>query len=142
MGTIAQFYETGNQSGLKGHFMNLVMLMRVDGKIDENEKSLLKTMAQRLSLTDEQVKEIQRDTTQYPMQPPASREERYERLLQFAEMVNADGNIDCSELKLMHKYAVALGFTSARIDEICTEIIGRIEKGEKAEVILDDLMAK
>jgi len=41
MGTIAQIFESGKQSANKGLFNNLVMLARVDGKVDEAEAQLL-----------------------------------------------------------------------------------------------------
>ena len=58
MGTIAHAFESGEQSAKGGIFSNLVTLTRIDGKVDESEKLMLVRVAQKLSLTKEQAKEI------------------------------------------------------------------------------------
>ena len=83
MGTIAQLFESGKKSADKGLFNNLIMLARVDGKIDDAEVKLLTRIAKRLSLTNEQVSEIIENPNSYPMVPPVSKEERYERFILF-----------------------------------------------------------
>ena len=79
MGTIAQRFESGQQKANEGHFKNLVMLARVNGKVEESEKQLLARIAKRLSLTAEQVNEILDNPDNYPMIPPSSLEERIEQ---------------------------------------------------------------
>tara|TARA_R110002072_G_scaffold286113_1_gene451088 strand:+ start:6450 stop:6872 length:423 start_codon:yes stop_codon:yes gene_type:complete len=122
MGTIAQLFESGKQSADKGLFNNLVMLARVDGKIDDAEVELLARTAKRLSLTQEQVAEIISNSNSYPMTPPISREERYERFIEFIQMVVVDGFVDPKEQQLVEKYGIALGFSTTQIEE-CEPII-------------------
>ncbi|MBL1278871.1 MAG: TerB family tellurite resistance protein [Fluviicola sp.] len=122
MGTIAQLFESGKQSSDKGLFKNLVMLARVDGKIDDAEVKLLARTAKRLSLTSEQVAEIIGHPDSYPMTPPISKEERYERFIDFIQMVVVDGIVDPAEEQLVAKYGIALGFSSEQIEE-CEPVI-------------------
>jgi uncharacterized tellurite resistance protein B-like protein len=140
MGTIAQLFETGEQVALKGHFQNLVMLARVDGVVDESERALLARIANRLSLSDEQVKSICDDNQSYPSVPPVSKEERYDRLIQLIQMVLVDGGIESSEAGLIHKYSIALGFVEAESAEIGDKIIAELKAGKSREDILSSLM--
>jgi uncharacterized tellurite resistance protein B-like protein len=140
MGTIAERFQSGEQSAHKGTFNNLVMLARVDGKVDETEQALLNRIAHRLSLTDEQVNDILSNPDNYPMIPPASKEERFERFVQFIEMVCIDGVVDPSEEKLATKYGVALGFDSDDIDAIEATIIEHVKTGTSADAIVELLM--
>ena len=140
MGTIAQLFESGERSADKGHFNNLVMLARVDGKIDTTEVNLLSRIATRLGLTSEQVKEIIEHPDQYPIVPPVSREERYERFIQFVKMIFADGIVDEAEEKLASKYATALGFTDDSIDGKYPVILEKVKEGVSRQEILEQVL--
>jgi uncharacterized tellurite resistance protein B-like protein len=140
MGTIAQLFESGEKSADKGYFNNLVMLARVDGKIDTAEINLLTRIATRLGLTSEQVKEIIEHSDQYPMVPPVSREERYERFIQFVKMIFADGKVDASEEKLVSKYGTALGMTEERIKEKYPIILEKVKAGISRQEILEQVL--
>lgn len=140
MGTIAQLFDSGEKRADKGYFNNLVMLARVDGKVDESEIKLLTRIATRLGLTSEQVKEIIEHSDQYPMIPPVSREERYERFIQFVKMVYVDGAIDPSEERLISKYGTALGFTEERITEKYPIIVEKVKAGISRQEILEQIL--
>lgn len=136
MGTIAQIFESGEHSAKKGLFNNLVMLARVDGKVDESELKLLSRIAKKLSLTPEQVTEILENPDDYPMIPPVSRLERCERFIQFIEMTNVDGHIDPIEERLINKYGIALGFTQKEVDEVEPIVIDNVKAKKDAEEII------
>ena len=140
MGTIAHRFETGEQSSQKGHFRNLIMLARIDGNVADEEKDLLARISRRLSLTDEQVKEVMDDSNSYPMIPPVSREERYERLIQLVQMVCVDGIVDQKEDILVHRYGIALGFTQERLDEKYPIILDKVKNGMDRNDILDVIL--
>lgn len=140
MSTIAHLFESGEQSRQKGHYLNLVMLARVDGIITPQENQLLQRVARRLSLTDEQVKEIIDNPEDYPMIPPASREERYERFIQLIQILVADGQSDKEEEMMVRKLGIALGFTTQRIEDKFPIILEHLRKGMTRENVLEAVM--
>ncbi len=142
MGTIAQIFESGKRKADKGLFNNLVMLARVDGKVDDSEVKLLARMAKRLSLTEEQVEEIISHPDVYQMVPPLGKEERFERLVLFIQMVVVDGVVDPAEEDLITKYALALGFNIDQIKEHAQEIIAHAKDGLSKDEIVEILMKK
>ena len=137
MSNIAHLFESGEQSRQKGHFMNLVMLARIDGTISRQENQLLQRIARRLSLTDEQVNEIIEHPNDYPMIPPVTREERYERFIQLIQLLVADGQSDKEEEQLVKRYGVALGFTPDHIDEKFPIILEHLRKAMTRESVLE-----
>ena len=140
MGTIAQVYESGEQSAKKGLFSNLVRLTRVDGNVAEEEVLLLDRIARRLSLTSDQAKEIMKHPENYPMIPPVSLKERYERYIQFIQMTFADGIVDEQEENLMAKYGIALGFKDEEATQHAQTILNQVIEGVKSEDILKSIV--
>ena len=140
MGTIAQLFESGKKSADKGLFNNLIMLARVDGKIDDAEIKLLTRIAKRLSLTNEQVSEIIENPNSYPMVPPVSKEERYERFILFIQMVVVDGDVDPEEQKLVIKYGISLVFKESQIEELEPKVLKLAKSGVVRSEILDQVM--
>ena len=139
MGTIAELFESGERRSDKGHFKNLVLLARADGKVEEVELQLLKRIASRLSLTEEQVKEIIEHPSQYPTIPPVSKVERYERLAWFVEMIYVDGIVDAEEERLVLRKGVALGFDEKDIERIYHAILAEVKAGKSLQDIVEKL---
>ena len=137
MGTIAELFESGQKSTDKGMFNNLVMLARVDGKIDDSEVKLLSRIARRLSLTKEQVSEIINNPSSYPIIPPTSKEDRFDRYIQFTQMMVVDGEVEPSEENLLHKYGITLGFTEEQLSEYTPVILKDAIQGVDKRDILD-----
>jgi len=140
MGTIAQVFESGEQSAKKGLFSNLVRLTRVDGIVSETEVALLNRIARKLSLTNEQANEIIRHPDNYPMVPPVSLEERFERYIQFIQMTFVDGVVDEQEKKLIAKYGIALGFRDEDATNHAKIILGQVVKGVESADILKSIV--
>ena len=140
MNSIAHLFESGEQSRNVGHFRNLVLLARIDGNVSNLEQQLLNRIARRLSLTEEQVTEICTNPDDYPMIPPATREERYERFIQLIQLAIADGAVDKNEIALVKKLGVALGFTPAKIEEKFPLILEHLRKGMTRDEVFSVIM--
>lgn len=140
MGNINNVYESGGQKALQGHFRNLVMIARVDGKIDPEENVLLFRMARRLGLTDDQVQEISEHVDQYPMIPPISKEERIERFIRLVQMVMVNGKVSDEERRLAIKYGVELGIEEHEVDPLFDSIISMWLNGMDSSEILEALL--
>lgn len=140
MGTLAQIFESGEQTSQKGHFRNLVLIARFDGKILESENALLKRIAQKLALTDEQVKEILEHSENYPVIPPYSVEERYERYVQLLQMALIDGVMSHEEESYVKKLGAALGFSDEVLELKTKLIIEKIKSGINRDEILESIL--
>jgi uncharacterized tellurite resistance protein B-like protein len=139
MGTIAQIFESGEQTAQKGHFRNLVLLARLDGVVDEAEKNLLSRIANRLGLTEEQVKEIKNNPDNYAVIPPVNVDERTERFVQLIEMSMTDAVISMEEKLVIHRMAIALGYTDETFVAAFDSITSQFKAGKSKDEILQSI---
>lgn len=139
--SIAEAFESGSNKSKKGHFRNLVMIARSNGRIAKEEQAVLKKMARSLGLNDAQVQEILDHPERYPMHPPVNLEDRVERLIALVEMVQADGIIDQEELDVLYRCSAALGFPDERTAEVVDKVSNGLRDGRSKSDMLDELMA-
>jgi uncharacterized tellurite resistance protein B-like protein len=115
--SISDIYETGEHQGNISHFAAISKLAAIDGPINADESKVLKKLAFKLGVSDQEVKSILKNPKKFPLIPPYSLEERIERLQDLCGIIFADHEIDQEERELIHKYAIGLGFTAERAKE-------------------------
>jgi len=74
------------------------------------------------------------------MYPPVTKEERYERYIQFIEMTLVDGVVDEAEEKLVAKYGIELGFEDEDAHGYADIIFNMLKAGSDRDEILEELM--
>lgn len=137
--SIADLFENGERKQDKGHFRNLVMIAKADGIIKDSEKNLLEELGMELGLSKEQIEEIKSNPDNFAINPPVSRVERFEQMVNLILMVHVDGEVADSEMKLLEKVAVGIGYKD--LDEVDVEsILALIKRGEETEVIIEELL--
>ncbi len=112
--SILEAYESGKHESNVSHFAAIVKLANIDGSINNEEETVLKRLAFKLDVSEEEVKPIFKNPEKYPLIPPYSLDERIERLHDLCSIIYADHVIDEAERKLIFKYAIGLGFTTER----------------------------
>jgi uncharacterized tellurite resistance protein B-like protein len=105
-------YSTGTHRRNLAHFASIASLAAVDGAINIKEKELLDRFANKLDITEAEYKEVMNSDNKYPINPPASSEERLERLFDLFRIIFVDNVIDEEERILITKYAIGLGYRS------------------------------
>jgi tellurite resistance protein len=137
--SIEQLFETGERKQDRSHFRNMVMIAQADGIVTEEEKELLHKMGQKLSLSESQVNEIIANPSKLAIDPPSDREERFEQIIQLIKMVHIDGKVDATEMRVLERVAVGIGYKS--IDDIDVEsIVALLVRGEDTDTIIDELL--
>ena len=115
---ISDLYTSGAHKRNLSHFASIVKLAVADEVIVEEEQALIDRLKRRLDITDAEYNRILENPSLYPINPPVSLEERTERLYDLARMVLADHNIESSELVILERVIVGLGFESKYLSEI------------------------
>lgn len=137
--SIEQLFETGERKQDRSHFRNMVLIAKADGVVTEQEKQLLYKIGHNISLSDVQIEEIIKKPNALSIVPPVSREERYEQIIELIQMVQVDGSIDDSELDVLERVAVGIGFKD--LDDVDVEsILALIVRGEDTETIITELL--
>ena len=105
-------YSSGAHRRNLAHFAAIATLAAVDGEINEEERVLLDRFANKLDITADEYKEVMESDNKYPINPPASSEERLQRLFDLFRIIFVDHIIDKEERALNTKYAIGLGYRS------------------------------
>ncbi len=132
--SFTDLFESGLHRKNLAHFAAMVNIAASDSKIDESEMTLLKRMAQKLNITDDEFKKVLKDPTRYPVHPSLSADERLERMLDLFKIIFADHTIDDEERVLIEKYAIGLGYP----EEVAKDLIQKSIKIFKGGLDLED----
>lgn len=136
---IEELYETGERKVDRSHFRNLVMIAKADGEITADERVLLDKIGAHIGLSQDQIKAIYKNPKQFSANTPANREERFEQIVNLLQMVNANGTVKESEMKVLERIAVGIGYRS--LDDVDVEsILALIIRGEDTETIINELL--
>jgi uncharacterized tellurite resistance protein B-like protein len=137
--SIANLFENGERKQDKGHFRNLVLIANSDGELSPKEADLLSEIGTKLGLSNPQIDDIKLNPKNYPINPPAGKEERFEQIINLIQMIQADGEVKDEEMNLLERVAVGIGYKD--LDEVDVEsILALIIRGEDVEVIITELM--
>jgi uncharacterized tellurite resistance protein B-like protein len=140
--SILDLFESGEMKEHKGAFRNLVMIARADGVISEQEEAMLKRMAKRLDLRDDQVEDILKNPTAYPMHPPVNIQERRERMVDLVRMVMVDGEIDSREMSTLQRCAIGLGYHESDIPFMVNRIHHYIREGLDRNGVIEAMLSE
>lgn len=121
--SIADFYESGEQKQNKSHLENLIAVALIDGNLAEPEKTLLAKFASRLSIDQATFTEMLKGVDKYSINPPIDKEERYKRIYNLVSIALADELVDDKEIDLVSKYAIGLGYSEERANEIINKTL-------------------
>ena len=126
--SFTDLFERGEHSRNLSHFASIARMAHVDGALGEEEKKLLKRFARKLNIVESEVKEVLKNPSKFPINPPNDADRRLERMHDLFEMIFADHEIDEEEHLLVERYAIALGYTEVLAQELIKRSIA-IYKG-------------
>lgn len=138
--SIAEIFESGERKQHKSHFTTLVLMAQSDGQFSEEEFTLIEKIGKGIGLSRSQMDDLIKDAAKYPVNPPASKEDRITRLVELVEVIYADGVLEDNEISLFHRFGTALGFTDDEMMDTAATVIAGVEKGKSTEEIVEELM--
>jgi uncharacterized tellurite resistance protein B-like protein len=100
------------------HFANIVRIAKSDKVIDPEELQLLKKIAKKYNIEDDEYKEILKQPDDYPTLGSLEEEERIERLYDLIMMVDADHNQSIQEIRILKKVVTGLSFPLKKVEAI------------------------
>lgn len=121
----------------KEHYIHLIQVSRIDGKIAPSELELLHKEGKKFGLTDPEIDKLITAESSHPYHAPYSLHEKFEHLYNIAEMILADEIITPGEKKLIKKFAIEAGFEDKKIDSLIDLLFEGIKNKENEETLLD-----
>lgn len=108
----SNLFDSGFKQRNKDHFAAIVRIAMDDGIVTNEEKAFLDRLALQLEISAEEYADILKNYSTHPINPPVTTEQRVERLFDLARMVFADKIRDESEVLILTKIAIGLGYTN------------------------------
>ena len=138
--SISDAFLGGEQQRNESHLENLVEVALTDGKIVEEERELLEKFAKRLSISNEDLEEIIKNIGKHPINPPVDKEDRYKRFFRLIQMMLSDGIIGEKQDLLIHKFAIGLGYSEERTEELYQQTIDFVKNKVNFEEALEKVI--
>ena len=132
--SISDLYDSGFRRRNADHFAAIVRVAMDDGEITDEEHDFLLRVARNLDITEKEYKDIMKDYSSHPINPPVSFDLRIERLYDLTRMVHADKIDKEGEIRLLTKMAVGLGFTTVNVHYVVDKALTLVA----ANLDLDD----
>tara|TARA_R110002073_G_scaffold279026_1_gene442796 strand:- start:26095 stop:26520 length:426 start_codon:yes stop_codon:yes gene_type:complete len=121
--SIIDKYETSEHRNNIAHFAAIVNLAKSDGAINDEEEVIIKGFASKLNISQQEYVEILKNPGVYPINPPNTIGERLERIYDLFKIIYADHLIEDAERALIYKYAIGLGCSGERANEVIKKSI-------------------
>jgi len=129
-------FDSGFQQRNQGHFASIVRVAMSDGVINECEKVFLDRLARNLNITEEEYKDILKNYSNHPINPPTLYVKRLERLYDLTRMVYADDQLGEQQKPLLERLAIGLGFSPENV----VYVVDKALKLVNADVDLEDFI--
>lgn len=116
----------------KALIKGLVHVIWADGEVNEDERRLLGGVLTQLSLDEKSIHEVSSMMSKPPdltnlKESVKDMEARREIMKVLLAMAMADGRIDISELRFLHKFARQLELTEADLEKLKNETIAEMD---------------
>ncbi len=109
--SFTDLFESGEHKRNLGHFASIANMACIDGALNAEEQEMLCRFARKLNIDESEYKEVLKNPSKYPINPPNDADRRLERIHDLFEMIFADQEIDEQERVLVERYAIGLGYT-------------------------------
>ncbi|MEX0316201.1 MAG: TerB family tellurite resistance protein [Allomuricauda sp.] len=121
--SFSQLYESGTQKRNVLHFAAIANMALIDGELNLEEQKMLNTFSRKLDISKDQYEEILGNVSSYPLPNVTNIKERFEYIYELFCMIYADHEIDESEMHLIRKYAIGIGFEKEMANKLIASSI-------------------
>ncbi|PKV49175.1 hypothetical protein ATE84_1192 [Aquimarina sp. MAR_2010_214] len=137
--SISDLFDSGFQKRNQDHFAAIVKVAMSDGVITDEEKAFLDRLARRLDISENDYKEILKDYSTHPINPPTSYERRLERLYDLSRMVYADHIKGEDQVVLLEKLSIGLGFNPENAKYIVDKALNLVDQGVDSDTFEEEV---
>lgn len=125
----------------KSHIMNLMTLALTDGHIDKSEEEFLFNVASRWGLEPAEFQDILKNPHKVKFNPPKTKNESAEQLLDLVFMMMIDGKIRESEMDLCKTLAPSLGYPPSIVNKLVKFIVDGINQNIERDILFKKVVA-
>ena len=126
----------------KEHYIHLIQVSKIDGKINPAEMEMLHKEGRKFGLTDPEIDKLINSEIHHNYHPPYSLKDKFEHLYNVAEMILADDVITDSEKRMIKRFAIEAGFSDEIIEGLIKLLMEGVAKGEAEETLYKEFKNK
>lgn len=126
----------------KDHFLHLVQVAEIDGKIAEEEMEVLYKEGRKFGLTDPEIEAIIDKEKDFHYMPPYSLQDKFDELYNISIIILADNVISDGERKVLKHYAISAGFEEKILDILITHVLEGVQNGVDEEDLFNSFKKK
>lgn len=104
------------------YFTNLYLVAMADGKIVEEEMTLLQDIAQKMNISKKEIEELQSKSNEMDFHVPGDKKGRLDHLEALIEVMMIDGEIHEKEYQLCLNYANRSGCDQLALDMLIEKV--------------------
>ncbi len=119
----------------------LFKLKEADNRESKSEIGYILHVAFQLGLTEADVQEIQTKQQEYPLTPPTEEKDRVMILYYFLFFMNADGEVDIEEERLVKQLGFKLGFRPELTNDLIDVLKEHVNRSVPPDKLLDKIKA-
>tara|TARA_R110002049_G_scaffold285400_1_gene466284 strand:- start:29335 stop:29766 length:432 start_codon:yes stop_codon:yes gene_type:complete len=137
--SFSDLFDSGFKKRNEDHFAAIVRVAMDDGIISDDERAFLNRLARNLDISDGNYEIILKDYQSHPINPPLSYDIRLERLYDLARMVYVDHIKGPSEVALLTKIGIGLGFHSENVKYIVDKALTLVSKKVDLDTFIEEM---
>ena len=134
--SFSDFITDYGKSINKSHFVTLIQICRIDGKMSQAELEMLHREGKKFGLTEPEVDKLIESEKNHVYHTPYSLDEKFEQLYNVAAMILADNEVTEEERKAIRRIATEAGFNDAVIEELRDILLDGILNNVDEEILL------
>lgn len=133
----SDFVTNNGKKICKEHFLHLVQVSRIDGKISDDEMKMLHKKGKKFGLTDPEIDILIQSEAHHHYTPPVSLKAKFSHLYNIAQLILADDVVTESEKKMLKRFALEAGFKGDTVEKLADHLLDGIKKGKDEDDLLD-----
>ncbi len=137
--SFSNLFDSGFKKRNESHFAAIVRVAMDDGIITSEEQAFLDRLARNLDIGSEDYKLILENYQSHPINPPVAYERRLERLYDLARMVYVDTIKGETELKLLNKICIGLGFNPDNVKYVTDKALTLVNNGVDLDTFIEEI---
>src|SRR5688572_9172925 len=125
---LLNLFKSG-KSTVKSHMKNLIEMAAVDGNFQDIEYDLLKKIAKRNGISENQLTEIKGNPSAVAFEVPVDDKEKFHQLYDLVHMMSVDNQVHSEEQKLCQLFAIKFGYMRAIVGDLIDTVRLNITHG-------------
>lgn len=121
----------------KEYFISLIQVSRTDGKIADEELSMLYREGKKFGLSEPEIEKLIASEANHPYHAPYSLNDKFEQLYNVAVMILADEVVSEKEKKMLKRFAIEAGFEDRAVSHLVDLLLKGVKHNETEEALLE-----